>query len=87
MPHALSLSFSLALDLLAQAVLMGDEPGNPHPSAILDVRSDEKGLLIPSMTTAERDAVNDPFDGLIIYSITIGHLNVYDSVEDEWQVL
>lgn len=39
----------------------------PNTSAMLDVSSNNKGLLIPRMTQAERDAISNPADGLIIF--------------------
>jgi len=43
----------------------------PHPSAMLDIRSHNKGILIPRMTFAERNAMSsDPTkmtDGLMVY--------------------
>lgn len=43
--------------------------GNPAPnaSAILDVASTTKGMLIPRMTQAQRDAIATPATGLMIY--------------------
>ncbi len=37
------------------------------PSAILDVSSTTKGLLIPRMTTAQRTAIAAPIKGLIVF--------------------
>ena len=42
----------------------------PHGSAVLDVFSQSKGLLIPRMTTDERDAIISPAEGLEIFSTT-----------------
>jgi len=39
----------------------------PDASAILDVSSSTKGLLIPRMTETERDAIASPANGLLIY--------------------
>ncbi|NTW32893.1 MAG: hypothetical protein HGB12_09745, partial [Bacteroidetes bacterium] len=41
---------------------------NPASSAILDVSSTTKGVLISRMTTAERDLINSPAIGLQIYN-------------------
>jgi hypothetical protein len=37
-------------------------------SAQLEVYGTDKGLLIPRMTTAQRDAINSPAEGLLIYN-------------------
>ncbi len=39
----------------------------PDASAMLDVNSTEKGVLIPRMTTTQREAVNAPANGLLVY--------------------
>ncbi len=39
----------------------------PDASAMLQVQSTEKGILIPSMTTAQRTAIANPADGLLVY--------------------
>jgi hypothetical protein len=46
--------------------------GNPTPeaSAALEVKSTTKGLLIPRMTTTERNAIAAPVNGLLVFDIT-----------------
>jgi len=39
---------------------------DPDPSAMLDVSSTEKGLLIPRMTQAQRTAIALPAKGLLV---------------------
>ncbi len=39
----------------------------PHPSAMLDVESTNKGLLIPRMTSLQRTQINSPAIGLHVY--------------------
>ena len=46
-------------------------------SAILDVTSSDKGLLLPRMTTEERDAIENPATGLIIYNLDDDCFNYY----------
>ncbi len=43
---------------------------SPDASAILDLTSTTKGLLLPRMTTTQRDAISSPATGLIIYNTT-----------------
>ncbi|MFM8486467.1 MAG: hypothetical protein ACKOCH_09015, partial [Bacteroidota bacterium] len=42
----------------------------PEPSAVLDIRSTEKGVLLPRLTTVQRDAVGSPATGLTIFNTT-----------------
>ena len=51
--------------LFAQSV--GINTPTPNPSAALDITSADKGLLIPRMTTNQRDAINDPAQGLLVF--------------------
>jgi hypothetical protein len=44
----------------------------PDPSAGLDVKYSDKGILIPRMTIDQRDALPDPAEGLIIFCIDCG---------------
>jgi uncharacterized protein (TIGR02145 family) len=49
----------------------------PNASAKLDVNSTVQGFLPPRMTTAQRNAIVSPANGLQIYNITTGCLNFY----------
>ncbi|MEZ4965120.1 MAG: tail fiber domain-containing protein [Saprospiraceae bacterium] len=59
--------FALSAPLAAQVAINQDN-STPDPSAMLEVKSSERGLLIPRMTSAERDAIANPAAGLIIYN-------------------
>jgi len=53
--------------------------GTPaDPSALLDVSSNSKGVLFPRMTTAKRDSIVLPVQGLIIYNTTTNCLNYFN---------
>ncbi len=52
---------------LAQSVAINADSSLPDASAILDLKSAKKGLLVPRMTTAQRDAIAAPATGLLIY--------------------
>lgn len=44
-------------------------------SAALEIDSTTKGLLLPRMTTTQRDAIAAPASGLLVYNTTTGKLN------------
>ncbi len=54
----------------------------PHVSAMLDVNSTGKGVLIPRMTTTEREAINTPADGLLTYDTDTDSFWYFDG--NEW---
>ena len=72
MRHFSTLVFILISAVCFGQVAISDQVANPtpHSSAILDLQSVSKGLLPPRMTTAERNAINTPANGLIIYNST-----------------
>ena len=47
-----------------------------HPSAILDLQSTNRGLLVPRMTTTQRDAISNPAEGLMIYNTSLSCLQI-----------
>ena len=51
----------------AQSVSINTDGSTAAPSAILDVKSTTKGMLIPRMTTAQRTAIASPANGLMVY--------------------
>jgi hypothetical protein len=66
----------LTTQLRAQSVGIGT--ATPHPSARLHVEDDERGILIPRLTTAQRNAIVGPARGLIIYNIDCDEIEYYD---------
>eukprot|EP01041_Mallomonas_annulata_P000225 gene225-410_t len=51
----------------AQSVGINNTGATAQPSAMLDVSSTNKGLLVPRMTIAQRDAIASPATGLLVY--------------------
>ena len=58
-----------SLSITAQVLISDGFTPPPHPSAILDVQADDKGMLIPRMTLAQRIAIASPAQGLTVYQI------------------
>ena len=50
----------------------------PNTSSLLDLTSNSKGLLIPRMTTTDRDAISSPATGLLIFDISLNSFYYYN---------
>lgn len=72
--------------LNAQNVAINDDGSLPHPSAMLDIKSNNKGLLVPRMTIAQRDGISAPATGLLIYQ-TDGTVGYYSFNGTAWTSL
>lgn len=57
----------LAMHLPSLGQNIGIGATNPHASAALEIRATNRGLLIPRMTTAQRNAIASPANGLMVY--------------------
>ena len=62
----LSVLFITATNALAQVAINSDN-STPDNSAMLDIKSTTKGMLVPRMTAVQRDAISNPATGLLIY--------------------
>ena len=61
------LLFFVSLQVIAQSVSINETGSSPDASAMLDIQSDSKGVLIPRMTSAQRTGIASPADGLLVY--------------------
>lgn len=55
----------------------------PDVKAMLDISSTTTGLLIPRMTTTQRNAIASPPNGLQVFNITTNTMDVYRNVQWE----
>ena len=53
----------------AQSVAINNDGSQPHGSAILDIKSETKGLIIPRMTTLQRTSIAGPAIGLTVFDM------------------
>lgn len=53
--------------LFAQSVSISTDGSQPDNTAMLDVKSNSKGLLIPRLTTAQRTGIVSPATGLMVF--------------------
>jgi len=61
----------------AQGIGINGTGADADTSAMLDVVSTNKGVLVPRMTTAQRNAIYSPATGLLIFNTTTNCFNVY----------
>ena len=91
----LGLAFYFSVNIaFAQVAKVVDTPGGtvistiggneiPHSTSILDIRSTNKGVLLPRMTTANRDVISVPQAGLLIYNTSTNQFNYHNG--SSWQ--
>ena len=65
-------------DVSAQNVGINTNGASPDSSAILDITSTDKGLLIPRMSATQRMAIVNPAKGLMVYDSTAHNFMYYD---------
>jgi len=64
--------------VLSQGVAINENAADPHASAVLDVSSTEKGLLIPRMSTNERTSISNPAKGLMVFDNDLSQFWFFD---------
>ncbi len=60
-----------------KAQRVGIGTNSPDEAAVLDIVSTSGGVLFPRMTTAQRDSIESPSNGLVIFNLTTNCLEIY----------
>ncbi|HSY77335.1 MAG TPA: hypothetical protein VK890_10785, partial [Bacteroidia bacterium] len=74
----------LMLPSFAQNVGINTDASRPNPNAILDIKSGNKGLLIPRMNSAARNAIPNT-QGLMVYDTTTN--SFWYNTGTKWQTM
>jgi hypothetical protein len=93
---ALTMAAHLTLFAFSQTGSVGIGTTTPNSSAVLDIQSTDKGMLVPRMTTAQRTAISSPSTGLLVYDNTtrsfwwakggtLGWVELVDTSNNEWK--
>jgi uncharacterized protein (TIGR02145 family) len=77
----------LSMLVYAQNVGINTTGATPDPSAGLDINFTDLGLLIPRMTTAQRNAIASPANSLLIFNTTTNCVEAYNSTTSNWQII
>ena len=80
----LMLFFGLLASSQAQVSISSDGT-DPHESAMLDVNSTDKGLLIPRMSSAERATIVNPANGLMVFDLSSNTFWFYSDATSQWE--
>ena len=70
---------------ISAQVSINTDGTTPDASAILDLKSTEKGMLIPRMSQTEIVNISNPANGLMVFNTTNNRLYLYDSSANEWK--
>ena len=65
-------------------VSINSDGSHPDNSAMLDIKSTTKGILIPRMTQSQIEAIADPADGLQVYNLSTGKVYLYVATSRQW---
>lgn len=80
--------------IFPQSVAINTDGSPPDASAILDIKSSSKGLMIPRMNTAQRNAIINPSTGLLVFDNTTGSfwfksstnwIELTDTLNNSWK--
>lgn len=63
--------------LLSQNVAINNDGSQPHQTALLDISSTSKGVLLPRLTTLQRASLPGPAIGLTVYDTDTNNFWVY----------
>ncbi|MES2774718.1 MAG: hypothetical protein V4722_11065 [Bacteroidota bacterium] len=75
----------ICMQYYVQSQSVGIGTNSPSSSAQLDISSNSKGILIPRLTTTQRNQISTPANGLMIYNITDQQFNFFNGTN--WQTV
>lgn len=74
----------LSSNFLYAQIAINEDGSNADPSAMLDVQSSDKGMLVPRMSSNQRTNITNPATGLLVFDTTTGSFWFHDGT---WQEL
>ena len=77
----------MTVSVIAQDNNVGIGTTTPDASAILDVESTEKGMLIPRLNTLQRIAIVTPAEGLLVYDTDVDCFFYFSAASSSWENL
>jgi hypothetical protein len=80
--------------LIAQGVAIGNTAATPDASAVLDLQSNAKGVLVPRLNTTQRNGIASPATGLLVFDTNTesfwfkgaaGWVELVDTLNNAWK--
>ncbi|MFN8289751.1 MAG: hypothetical protein U0U70_05825 [Chitinophagaceae bacterium] len=78
------LFLSVTGHLFAQVKIGGNPKESPHPSAVLELQSNDKGVLFPRLSQQQMLAIKEPADALVVYNTDAKAVWIYSSQQRSW---
>ena len=70
---------------LQAQVAVNNDGSSAHTSAMLDVKSSNKGVLLPRVSRADIESINNPANGLMIFNTDDDRLYIFVLSELKWK--
>ena len=83
MRNKILLFFAITISMYSSAQV-GIGTSNPDASSVLEIQSTSKGLLIPKLSKTQRDAINSPAVGLLLYQTDNNPGFYYYTASNTW---
>ncbi|MCD4695330.1 MAG: hypothetical protein K8S16_03730 [Bacteroidales bacterium] len=68
-----------------EGVAITTDGSDPDASAMLDVKSTSKGVLVPRLSFFEILSIISPADGLLVYNTDSKNFSFYDAASSQWK--
>ena len=81
----LAMLICINLSISFSQVAINSDGSPPDGSAMLEVKSIEKGFLIPQMSQSQISAIENPADGLQVYCTTDGKMYIFTAPLGQWK--
>ena len=78
------LFFCFLLTNLSAQVGINTDGSSPDGSAMLDVKSTSLGLLVPRVSTSQRNLITSPANGLLVYDTDVRNFYFYNGFISSW---
>ena len=77
-PDLINISVNTETIVVSNGYSTGSYTSTVRPDAAFEIASTNQGFLLPRMTTAQRDFINEPTPGLMIYDTDANQISYYN---------